>query len=929
MIGRTLGPYQIVEKLGAGGMGEVYRARDTRLNRDVAIKVLAPAFAQDRERMARFEREAQLLAQLNHANIGAIYEFENAVADPFLVLEYVPGETLRGPLPLEEIEAVARQLIDALEEAHEKTIVHRDLKPGNIKVTPEGRVKVLDFGLAKALVDDPVSELSANSPTLAAAALTRGAVLMGTAAYMSPEQARGRRADKRSDIWAFGCVLYEMLTGKQAFGGETISDSLAAILTKEPDWSLFPTDISANWRRLLDRCLEKDPKRRLRDIGEARFWLEPPPPAPATAPMEAPAPPPPPSKLRRAAPWTAGALGLAIAGVAIGVLSRAPAPAPRPVVRLSTPLPDRPDSRPAPPMYNATISPDGTQLAVRAGTPQQIYVRPLNEFDFKPLAGTENSTGHFFSPDGRWIGFVQFQGQGQGHRLKKIPVTGGAALTLCDVEGGMLAGASWGLDGAIVFGSSTLAKGLSRVPAAGGKPEVITKPAKDERHWAPQIVPGGQAVLFSVGRQGQPSDDARIAMLSLKTGEQRVLLEGAAQARYVPTNGPDSRDGHLVYYRAGSLFAVPFNLRTLQVTGSATPILEGVSGFPGVGGASAFADFSFSDAGVLVYPPGSARVRGVDRTLVWVDRQGKAEPIPAPPRFYLNPRLSPDGQRVATAIFGGNPGPDSPSDVWVYDLTRATSTRLTLEGRNAVPVWTPDGKRVTFTATNQGKTSLAWVPADRSGPIDLLAPVEAFDRPESWSPDGKLLLFQGRASATAPRGLWVLAADGDRKPKPYVQTQAFQYGAAFSPDGRWVAYVTAESGQAQVYVQPAPGPDGKPRGTGRWQISNDGGLDPLWSRSGRELFYRPGGAGGLGRPGGAVMAVEIASGGAPGTFRPGVPQKLFEGPYLAGWDVAADGKRFLMLKSAGADDSGAAERPQLHVVFEWFEEIRRRTRPGN
>jgi len=890
MTGKTLGHYQVTEKLGSGGMGEVWRARDTRLNRDVALKFLPAAFANDRERLARFEREAQLLAQLNHVNIGGIHGLEESDGVPYLVLEYVPGETLKGPLPVEEAMQVAAQIMAAMEEAHGKGIFHRDLKPANIKITPDGKVKVLDFGLAKAFGDDRAEGDLTRSPTLSALA-TRMGTILGTAAYMSPEQARGRKLDKRTDVWSFGCVLYEMLTGSQAFGGDTVSDCIMAVLGREPDWSRLPAETPANVQRLLKLCLEKDLSRRLRDIGDAWIGGD---QQPAAA-----APAPPPAPKRPWLPWAVAALATVAAGGLAVIHFRERPPGPRPVTRLSMPVPPRSGGFPS---YAPALSPDGALLAFVAGANSQIHLRQLNEFEAKPLPGTENSGVSFFSPDGRWLAFVARQER----KLKKVPVIGGTALTLCDLDQYALGG-SWGADGTIIVALGANV-GLSRVSAAGGKPELLTKPDPkrgETSHGWPQILPGGQAVIFTAGRRGS-FDDGRITLLSLKTGEQRVLLEGAGQARYVPTNGPEKPEGHLVYWRAGSLFAVPFNLKTLQVTGQAAPILEGVAGVSVAG----WAEFSFSETGAMVYAPGVARTTR-SHPMVWVDRQGKAESIPAPQHPYEYPHLSPDGQRIAVA--SGSGGLDQPSDVWVYDLSRGALTRLTFQGRNRFPIWTRDGKRVTFLSSVQGKGSVAWTPADGSGAAETLASVTQDGRPWSWPPDGKLLLYS--AGARGARNIWVLPLEGQRKPAPFIATQFSVSNAQFSPDGRWVAYDSNESSPTQVYVQPAPGPDGKPRTAGKWQVSTTGGSQPRWARSGRELFYRS-------RPtGGQVMAVDIEP--SP-TFRAGVPKPLFEDRYAAySWDVSADGKRFLMLRGGATEEETPAATAQLHVVLEWFEEIKR------
>ncbi len=896
MIGRTLSHYHVTEKLGAGGMGEVYRARDTRLNRDVAIKVLPAIFAQDRDRLMRFEREAQLLAQLNHPNIAAIYGFEDVDGAAFLVLEYVPGKNLEGPLSLEDALPVVHQIIHAVEEAHEKGIVHRDLKPGNIRITPEGKVKVLDFGLAKALADETPAADPARSPTMSALA-TRAGVILGTAAYMSPEQARGRPLDKRTDIWSFGCVLYELLTGRQAFGHDDVTDTIAAIVRSEPDWSALPPDTPPHIRALLERCLRKEAARRLRDIGEARILMDEPPvelaPAPAAAPEPAPAPAPPPK--RQWLPWAVAAVALlAGAGVAAWALLRAPKPVQRPVTRLVTALPD------VGRLAQSAISRDGTRLAFRAGSPTRIYLRMMDQIEAKPIAGTENPVTPFFSPDGQWIGFMQ------DGKLKKVQVVGGATMTLCDASS-TPAGASWGADGNIIFGGP--AAGLARVSAAGGKPQTLTTPdaKKGERsHRWPAILPGGQAVLFTI-EAGAGFNDARIAVLTLQTREHRVLVEGGTRPGYVPTGpGPDGRGtGHIVYHRTGSLFAVPFDLDRLQVLGSPVPILEGVAGFVAAG----VADYTFSDSGALVYTPGRSEGHS---SLVWVDRQGQAQPLPATPQSYLTPRLSPDGLRVAVSMGGGDQ-----ADIWVYDLERKTLTRLTFQGGAQFPAWTPDGKRVTFYASRgtERKEAIYSVAADGSSPPQALAAVDTRAAYLSWSPDGKTLAFT--LGAVGQTDLVILPAEGDRKVKPFLRTQAQEVAPEFSPDGRWIAYTSRETGRSEIYVRPAPAAAGSGVAAGaKWQVSNDGGRIARWARGGRELFYFNSDK---------MMAVEIEPGPA---FRARTPKMLFEGPYQGvsgSYDVTADGKRFLMLRSGAGTETGPA---QVHVVLEWFEEIRRRVRAG-
>ncbi|MEO8348112.1 MAG: protein kinase, partial [Acidobacteriota bacterium] len=620
MIGSNLGHYHIEEKIGEGGMGEVYRARDSVLRREVAVKVLPSIFASDPERLARFEREAHLLASLSHPNVGAIHGFEESGGVRFLVLELVPGETLAerlsgGPLPVAEALEVCRQIAEALEAAHEKGIIHRDLKPANVKITPQGKVKVLDFGLAKAF--DTVSSDAVDrsqSPTITTGATQQG-VILGTAAYMSPEQARGKAMDRRTDIWSFGCVLYEALTGKSAFVGETVSDTLAGILTREPEWDRLPVSTPANVRALLRRCLRKEPERRLRDVGDARIELEEAlsgaadTAAPATAR---------PSAARVGVAALAGlVLGAVAAWIAGSRFGRQPAVI-APVARFSIPLPAK--STLFTGIHSIALSPDGSLLAFAAqsGGQRQLYLRRLDDLESKPIAGTEGGIEPFFSPDGQWIGFWH----PVSRALKKVALSGGAPLTLCETD--VLYGASWGADDTIVF-SPTVPGGLARVPAAGGKVEPVTKLDldKNERdHRYAQILPGGKAVLFTIADSKIDSyDDARIAVQSLETGERKILVEGGTLGRYSPS-------GHLLYVRAGNLLAVPFDLARLAVTGPPVPVLKGV--FESVNQGSAH--FDVARNGSLAYVPGGAE--GAERTVVWVDRQGKAEPLPLPQRAY-------------------------------------------------------------------------------------------------------------------------------------------------------------------------------------------------------------------------------------------------------------------------------------------------------
>ena len=871
MIGETLAHYRVEEKLGAGGMGEVYRAADTKLHRDVAIKVLPPEFSGDPERIARFEREAQVLASLNHPNIAAIYGLEESGDLHYLVLEYVPGETLAGPLPAGEALRIAHQITDALEAAHEKGIMHRDLKPANIKVTPEGKVKVLDFGLAKAFAGDPARQDPSQSPTMSASP-TRVGVIMGTAAYMSPEQASARPLDRRTDIWSFGCVLYELLSGRQAFGCQTLSDTLSAVLSREPDWTRLPASAPPGVERLLRRCLQKDPSRRLRDIGDAWSETE---QEPVAGPRGAP-------RWRTALPW---ALAAMLAAVTIWSLTRAPAPAPRPVATLVMPLAQSlVTSGGGGPL---AFSPDGRRLVYIGGSGEshQLFLRELNRLEATPLTGTDGAGHPFFSPDGQWIGFFA-----QG-RLKKISVSGGAALPICDVSDDR--GASWGSDGTIVF-SPGFNSGLSKVPAAGGSPQVVTKPdfaSGEISHRWPHVLPGGKAVLFTIKTAGITSfDDARIAVQRLDSGERRILVEGGTDGRYVP-------GGHLVYIREGKLLAARFDLARLQVTGPPVAVLDGV--MPADTGGIAY--FTFSQDGSLAYATGSG---ALGDSLAWVDRQGASRPLPAPPREYLDLRFSPDGRRLVLAITAPN------DDIWTYDLERDSLTRLTFaNGNSRFPIWTPDGKRVTYGSEQPGRAlNLFWKPADGSGAEERLAESEFRQYPTSWSPDGRVLAFSQRHPKTGG-DVWLLSMEDKRAARPLLNSPYNESEARFSPDGRWLAYVSDETGRSEVYVRPFPA------GGGKSQVSTDGGAEPVWAPNGRELFYRNGDR---------VMAVAVA---AQPSFSAARPAELFvrkgfsapPGWESAAYDVAPDGRSFLMIKP-----SEYRGPRQLSVVLNWFGELKQR-----
>ena len=888
LCGRQLGSYKVLSLLGAGGMGEVYEAHDTKLGRNVAIKILPSAFVDDPERLTRFQREARVLASLNHPNIATIHGLEESGGVHYLVMELVSGETLAervsaGPLGIEAALKICVQIAEALEAAHERGVIHRDLKPANVKVTSEGRVKVLDFGLAKAFGGDGGLDLS-HAPTLTAVGTEDGRIL-GTPAYMSPEQARGKPVDKRTDIWGFGCLLYELLTGKGAFGGETLSDTIAAVLQREPEWQALPGETPAKVRDLLRRCLQKDTHRRFRDAADIRIEIE---ETLAGFAREGQ-----PNALkrpilldwRRALILSLGTLVLGVVLTSLAAWNLKPT-LPRAVSRSVITLPPGQqlaglDVGPA-----VAVSPDGTSLAyvARQGGAQQLYLRPMDNLEAKPISGTEGAIEPFFSSDGLWLGFFA------DGKLKKVLVSGGATLTLRDAV--LPYGASWNSRGMIVFGPSG-ASVLQQVSDAGGTPQLLTRLEKGEvAHRWPEFLPDGKEVLFAVGTSVPNWTNAQVVVESVGMGKRRNLIQGGTQPRYAPS-------GHLVYAQGGRLMAVQFNPKRLAITGTAIPVVEGVLQTPG--GA---AQYSLSATGSLVYVP--AALQATQRTLVWVNRNGAEQPVASPARAYRNPRLSPDGLRVAVEIA------DSESQVWLYDLSRETLTPVTSGGSlNSTPVWTPDGKRIAFISNKEGPENLFWQLADGSGGLERLTTSEDVQIPMSWSPDGQLLAFS-EAIPTTGLDLWVLRL-GDRKAQPFLQTPANEIVPQFSPDGHWLAYMSDESGRNEIYVQSYPGPGGK------WQISTEGGTEPVWNRNGRELFYRVGNK---------MMAVEIAT--HPG-FVPGKPRMLFEGPYVATpftspyYDVAPDGQRFLMLKPT---EPAQAAPTQINVVLNWFEELKQKVPTG-
>ena len=904
--GKRLGPYEVLAAIGAGGMGEVYQAHDTKLGRDVAIKVLPEAFAHDPERLSRFQREAKMLAALNHPNIATIYGLEQSNGTSYLVMELVSGETLaehikrEGSVAVEEALKIAVQIAEALEAAHEKGIIHRDLKPANVKVTPEGKVKVLDFGLAKAFAGDTTDSNPSQSPTLSAVATMQG-VLLGTAAYMSPEQARGKSVDKRTDIWAFGCVLYELLTGKQTFQGEDVTEILAAVVKTEPDWSRLPEATPSAIGTLLRRCLRKDRRQRLPDAGAVRIEIEEALAAPTsvgegTAASRTKA-------WRDRLPWAAAAvLALTTIASTIGFVLRTPkAQQPLQAMRLSAEI--GADAS----LYtvygpSAILSPDGTRLAlVASGTDQKqrIYIRSLDQVQATALSGTENARDPFFSPDGQWIGFFADQ------KLKKISVQGGAAVTLCDAYNDR--GGSWGEDGTILFAPDQRVA-LSRVSSAGGTPQPLTtldKQAGEITQRWPQVLPGGKTVLFTSNTHQTTYEDSDIVAYSVTSGQRKTVQRGGFYARYLPS-------GYLVYMHEGTLFAVPFDLKRLEVTGQPAPILEGVV----TSAISAGAQFSFSETGNLVYVAGRSGLRNV--SIYWMNREGKFTPLRETPGDYYNPAFSPDGKRLALEISNGNR-----RDIWVYEWERDTLTRLTFTGEaNELPAWTPDGQRIVYSSQEKdGALNLWWIRADGAGDAQRLAESKSPEFVDSWRPDGKVLAFHQNNPGTG-NDIMTLSFEGDEKsgwkpgePKPFVNSAFNEAAAAFSPDGHWLAYMSNESGSNEVYVRPFPGPGGK------WQISTGGGVAPKWSRNGKELFYRTTDS--------KIMVVTYTASG--GSFRADKPLLWSPGQFTdrgltTNFDLHPDGKRFVVLKAPGTEEAAAVNK--VSFIFNFFDELRRKLPPG-
>jgi serine/threonine protein kinase/Tol biopolymer transport system component len=852
LVGRTLGVYQIQQRLGAGGMGEVYRAHDTRLRRDVTVKILPRLFTRDADRLARFEREARIVAALNHPHIGAIYGVEEADGVPALILEFIAGETLadrlrRGALPVDECLGLAGQIAEALEAAHERHIVHRDLKPANINVTPDGVVKVLDFGLAKAMADESEPSDQSESPTLTAAA-TRDGIILGTAAYMSPEQARGRPIDRRTDMWAFGAVLYEMLTGRRAFEGDTVSDTIARVLTTEPDWTALPPQTPFRVRTLLRRCLAKDRKLRLDSATAVRLDLLDASSSPTESGTARDT-----STRRRvvASAIVAAVMGASLTAWGMWALRRSPTTPAAPVVRFALPPPPGDEEVNAP--LGLALTPDGRHLVYAAEVAgDSLMIRPLDQLDATTLPGIRNAAKPFMSPDGRWIGYFG------GPRILKVPLAGGPAIAVCATENAEPRGASWGSDNTIVFATNDPGSGLWRVSDDGGQPSVLTTPdprTAEGDHVFPWMLPAGRGVLFTIA--ANPIDNSQIAALDLKTGQRKILIHGGSDARYigappgsahVVSTGGDE-DGYLVFATGGALRAVRFDLARLEVTSDPVTVVESVQR-DDFGGTA----YAVSPAGALVYV--SRANTPITRSFVWVDRQGRETATPVPAGTYELLNLSPDGTRAVVQT-----NDNDLRTVRIVDLARGTVTPLTPGKPGGFPIWSADGRRIIFNALRGGRfLQLYTQAADGTGSEEQLTAADYDLYPNSATPDGTgILVAEWPAGETLDIALLSPPA---RTLRPLVRTPETEFAARIAPNGRYFAYLSSQP--RGVYVRSFPAADGL------WQVATIGHA-PVWARSERELFYRD--------ESNRLMAVPVDISGP--AFSMGTPAPVFKTIYAA------------------------------------------------
>ena len=924
--GTRLASYEILSAIGAGGMGEVYRARDSRLRRDVAIKVLPESVSRDPERLARFEREAHVLASLNHPHIGAIYGLEEGA----LVLELVEGETLadlcaRGPVPLPEALSIARQICDALEAAHDQGVIHRDLKPANIKVRPDGSVKVLDFGLSKAMdAAAPVDDVSALSTVTSPAVVSAVGVILGTAAYMSPEQARGKSLDKRSDVWSFGCVLYELLTGRRAFDGDGVTETLSRVLQREPDFTALPSDTPTAIRRLLIRCLEKDRGKRLPQVAVAAFQIDEVLAAASSGAVDS-------SSVRSTSRvrWVVPVLaaGTALGAAIIWLLALRQPAVTAPVTRLQMTVSPADqiggtDGRPIRTAF--AISPDGRTLVFSALQKGQraLYVRPLDQSTATVMPGTEGGLNPFFSPDGQWVGYWA------AGQVRKVPLRGGPPVPIhAPPDTGRtlqqlpIFGASWGDDDRIVFAQA--ASGLQQISAAGGSVTELTTTNSERRefsHRLPHVLPGSDAVLFTVTHNRFPQwEEAQVWVHSRSSGQSKLLIEGGADARYVSS-------GHLLYVRDGALLAVPFDAKRLEITGGPVGVVPDVmqaayvQGQPGDSGAM---QASVSSTGTLVYITGGVHAPP-EFSVVEVDRTGREQPLPIEPKPYRTLRLSPDRTRIALSSLGRD------RSIWLYAYDRGTLSKLAGAGRSLVPVWTPDGEQITYASSANGPDNLYSTRADGGGSSALVVASPSNLVPAVWTPDGRQLLYYvtpGESVSAAGPTIWVQDVAGKGPARAIAGALGNAGAVDVSPDGRWIAYQSSESGQFQIYVDAFPGPGP------RYQVSTDGGGSPIWRGDGRELFYLASASGresprpsvndarGASDAEVRMMAVTVS---APKTLTFGAPRQLFVGQYgvngpARGYDVSRDGQRFLLLKPRERRPLVVTE---MHVVQNWTSELK-------
>jgi serine/threonine-protein kinase len=909
--GTRLGVYEVTAKIGEGGMGEVYQARDTTLDRDVALKVLPEAFTADPDRLARFQREAKVLASLNHPNIGGIHGLEESGETQALVLELIEGPTLadriaEGPVPVEEALNIAKQIADALEAAHDQGIVHRDLKPANVKVRSDGTVKVLDFGLAKAATPEVGGTSGSDAATMPLSAATQVGMVVGTAAYMSPEQAKGKVVDKGTDVWAFGAVLYEMLTGTRAFPGDDVSDTFASVLAREPAFDALPVSVPPGVRRLLTRCLEKDQQKRLRDLTEGFVQME-----DAAARAEAPTVSVAPAPLLRL--WQkpilvfAGVLLTAVvSGLGVWTATR---PGTAPVSRFNYELPGD-QSFQVGRVSLVAFSPDGSRFIYN--TAGGLYLRSLDTEQAQPLSGTAVTVRNpVFSPDGEWVAYFSTSDS----RIEKIAVSGGAPVTLTAAS--MPFGMSWEADGTILFGQPA---GVMRVSENGGTAELVVEALDGEQVHGPQLLLGGEWILFSstTGTGISRWNDGTVVAESVETGERRLLVTGGSDARYLAS-------GHLVYALENVLFAVAFDLGRMEVTGGPVSVVEGVERANNPQGNSGTGHFSVSAGGNLVYVQGGTAV-GQERTLALVNRTGQSERLDLPPNQYISPRLSPDGDRLAVQTDGDS------AVIWTYDLSGANAIqRLTVDGNNYRPLWSPDGERIAFASDRNGPISLYWQNADGSGVAEQLTAADEGTAhwPEAWSPDGQTLVYKVEQTSaggwniqTNEMDLWTLSLENPDERQAFAADPypVLEVGATFSPDGRWLAYTVGDGPaiEYEIWAQPFP-PTGERR-----RISQEYGVMPTWSQDGEELFYRP-----ISQTPGMRQTLRSISVSTTPSFTFSTEQPVSIGDFLSfsfyrSFDITADRQSVLVVLSAEQTGGDEAPQPQLHVVLNWFEELKER-----